>query len=155
MSRYNSGPLIDLVMAAQGVRDARDITPARLNPQSQKRLTQFLRGLQVTAIVPPRKDKPIRYRPIKGIVLKGADHYRFTLEQTGEEMTVTVSLLTFCVLFFLETRAIQEYFRKAHRYVMKLGGVICVDLGGGIVYPLEVLEVRTRYLRTVRGLPIK
>ena len=85
MSRYNSGPLINLVMAAQGVCDAHNITPRCLNPQSQRWFTQFLRGLQVTATIPPQKDKPIRYHPINGIVLKGADQYKFTLEQTREE----------------------------------------------------------------------
>src|SRR5882724_4532458 len=42
----------------------------------------------------------------------------------------------------LKIRFLQNYFRKYHGYAVKYGRIICVGFTKGIVYPLEVLEIK-------------
>ncbi|KAF8592778.1 Piwi-domain-containing protein [Ramaria rubella] len=121
---YNRGSLVNLILAFLNIRDARDLSPDRLKPVTVKRLSSFLKNLAVAPIVPSRPG-PLRFgRRIKKVVMDSADHYSFYNDKEGESMTITA------------------HYYRAYRYRLGLGGVICVDVGKDIVFPIEVLEVK-------------
>jgi hypothetical protein len=80
------------------LRDTRDLTPAHLTPIAQNKLDRFLKGLFVGATIPPRPGRPMRFRKLTKIVPVGADQYKFTNDKTGENLSVTVSLLITALL---------------------------------------------------------
>jgi eukaryotic translation initiation factor 2C len=87
--RYNSGPLIDLVLAFLNLRDVRDLNPGRLRPPNETKLNGFLKNLLVHPIVPRGSGRP-RFRKIYKIVMTGADEYMFTNDNTGERLSISV-----------------------------------------------------------------
>ncbi|KAF8525338.1 Piwi domain-containing protein [Gautieria morchelliformis] len=120
---YNSGPLIDLILAFLNLRDIRDLNPSRLKPPSEAKLNSFLKGLLVYAVVPIGSGRP-RYRKIQKIVMTGADQYMFTNDNTGQHLSISA------------------HYYQAHQYRMRFGSAICVDVGRDIVFPLEAVHVK-------------
>ncbi|KAF8514872.1 argonaute-like protein [Hysterangium stoloniferum] len=118
---YVGGSLVETVLAFIGSNNARDLS--RVTEIQQRKLDQFLKGLLIGSKIPPRRGGP-RWRKVLEIVMTGADDYMFLQEKTGENTSIS------------------KYYEAAYRYHVQLGKAICISVGKGIVFPIEVLEVK-------------
>lgn len=115
-TRYNGGPLVDLLMAFLGVIDTRNLSPRHLG-QSQARLNSFLKGLAVWSRVPQYPGRPPRYRKILRVVMTAPDDFMFTNDQTGKRMSISVSFLS----SVYQTRTRQGLFRHTITKPISIG----------------------------------
>ncbi|KAI0081731.1 argonaute-like protein [Panus rudis PR-1116 ss-1] len=119
---YKAGPLLDLCLGFFGRTDPNILAPSRGFPEKERlRLQRFLAGVRVTTPAQSQQQRRIP-RVVKRLSTAAASSLTFT-NREGQVISVAA------------------YFQQAYNITIRFPQILCVEVGNGALYPIEVCNV--------------